>query len=125
MGEFMNKTFEPGLYALMKTKGYDLVPYVNHFGETPDSGWVEFADVPRYSTGYTTLFHTFGFCTGNTLLKPYPLRVKATYALMECFIQFTSTHSDAFKQLREQAKQTTITQKIFPLSWEFDRLNTA
>lgn len=120
MGEFMNKTFEPGLYALMKTKGYDLVPYVNHFGETPDSGWVEFADAPRYSTGYTTLFHTFGFVPETHMLKPYPLRVKATYALMECFIQFTSTHSEAIKQLREQAKQTAITQKIFPLSWQFD-----
>lgn len=120
MGEFMNKTFEPGLYALMKTKGYDLVPYVNHFGETPDSGWVEFADAPRYSTGYTTLFHTFGFVPETHMLKPYPLRVKATYALMECFIQFTATHSDAIKQIREQAKQTSITQKTFPLSWEFD-----
>ncbi|MGO4290112.1 M14 family metallopeptidase [Chitinophaga sp. RAB17] len=120
MGEFMNKTFEPGLYALMKTKGYDLVPYVNHFGETPDSGWVEFADAPRYSTGYTTLFHTFGFVPETHMLKPYPLRVKATYALMECFIQFTSTHSETIKQLREQAKQTAITQKSFPLSWQFD-----
>lgn len=120
MGEFMNKTFEPGLYALMKTKGYDLVPYVNHFGETPDSGWVEFADVPRYSSGYTTLFHTFGFVPETHMLKPYPLRVKATYALMECFIQFTSTHSETIKQLREAAKQTAITQKTFPLSWQFD-----
>ncbi|MBS0029557.1 M14 family metallopeptidase [Chitinophaga sp. 22321] len=120
MGEFMNKTFEPGLYSLMKAKGYDLVPYVNHFGETPDSGWVEFTDLPRYSTGYTTLFHTFGFVPETHMLKPYPLRVKATYALMECFIQFTSTHSENIKQLREAAKQTSITQKTFPLSWQFD-----
>ncbi|MBO9730607.1 MAG: M14 family metallopeptidase [Chitinophaga sp.] len=123
MGEFMNKTFEPGLYALMKTKGYDLVPYVNHFGETPDSGWVEFADLPRYSTGYTTLFHTFGFVPETHMLKPYPARVKATYALMECFIRFTSIHSETIKQLREQAKQTAITQKTFPLSWRAD-MNT-
>lgn len=120
MGQFMHQTFEPGLYALMKKKGYDLVPYVNHFGETPDSGWVEFADVPRYSSGYTTLFHTFGFVPETHMLKPYPLRVKATYALMECFIEFTATHSEAIKQLREQAKQAAITQKTFPLAWKFD-----
>lgn len=36
MGSFMHKTFEPGLYPLMKEKGFDMVPYVNHFGETPD-----------------------------------------------------------------------------------------
>ena len=120
MGEFMNKTFEPGLYALMKKKGYDLVPYVNHFGETPDSGWVEFTDLPRYSSGYTTLFHTFGFVPETHMLKPYPLRVKATYALMECFIEFTATHSETIKQLREQAKQAARTQKTFPLAWQAD-----
>ncbi|MFY0254729.1 M14 family metallopeptidase [Chitinophaga sp. 30R24] len=120
MGTFMHNSFEPGLYALMKEKGYDLVPYVNHFGETPDSGWVEFADVPRYSTGYTTLFHTFGFVPETHMLKPYPQRVKATYALMECFIQFTAAHSDSIRQLREQAKQMALTQTTFPLSWRFD-----
>ncbi|CAL1516688.1 M14 family metallopeptidase [Chitinophaga sp. MM2321] len=120
MGEFMHNTFEPGLYTLMKAKGYDLVPYVNHFGETPDSGWVEFSDVPRYSSGYTTLFHTFGFVPETHMLKPYPQRVKATYALLQSFIQFTSEHSEQIKQLRAQAKQAAITQKSFPLSWRFD-----
>ena len=37
MGEYMNKEFEPALYRLMKEKGYDLVPYVNSFGDTPES----------------------------------------------------------------------------------------
>ncbi|HMK25256.1 MAG TPA: M14 family zinc carboxypeptidase, partial [Chitinophagaceae bacterium] len=36
MGDFMNKNFEPGLYAGMKEKGYDLIPYVNAFGDSPD-----------------------------------------------------------------------------------------
>ena len=39
MGEFMNKDFEPGIYASMKEKGYDLIPYVNAFGDSPDNGW--------------------------------------------------------------------------------------
>lgn len=121
MGNFLHKTFEPGLYNLMKTKGYDLVPYVNHFGSTPDSGWTEFADGPRYSSGYTTLFHTFGFVPETHMLKPYPQRVKATYALMECFIKFTSEHSEEIKRLREAAKQAVCTQERFPLSWNVDR----
>ncbi|WP_143305052.1 M14 family metallopeptidase [Chitinophaga vietnamensis] len=120
MGEFLHNTFEPGLYTLMKEKGYDLVPYVNHFGETPDSGWVEFEDSPRYSTGYTTLFHTFGFVPETHMLKPYPQRVQATYALMQCFIKFTGEHSDAIRQLRAQTKAMELHQQQFPLSWEFD-----
>ncbi|RFS24655.1 hypothetical protein DVR12_05485 [Chitinophaga silvatica] len=121
MGDFLHKTFEPGLYSLMKAKGYDLVPYVNHFGNTPDSGWTEFADGPRYSSGYTTLFHTFGFVPETHMLKPYPQRVKATYALMECFIQFTSEHSQEIKQLRDATKQASINQTSFPLAWKVDK----
>jgi hypothetical protein len=121
MGDFLHNTFEPALYNLMKIKGYDLVPYVNHFGSTPDSGWTAFADGPRYSSGYTTLFHTFGFVPETHMLKPYPQRVKATYALMECFIKFTSEHSEEIKRLREAAKQAVRTQERFPLSWNVDR----
>lgn len=120
MGEFMHTTFEPGLYSLMKEKGYDLVPYVNHFGETPENGWMTFADVPRFSSGYTTLFSTFGFVPETHMLKPYPQRVAATYALMESFISFVSTHSEEIKALREKTKAAVKTQKEFALEWNVD-----
>ncbi|MGN7720655.1 M14 family metallopeptidase [Chitinophaga sp. 22620] len=120
MGAFIHDTFEPGLYKLMKEKGYDLLPYVNHYGSTPDSGWVAYADGPRYSSGYTTLFHTFGFVPETHMLKPYKQRVEATYALMECFIRFTSDNSAKIRQLREQTKASVKTQEKFPLSWNPD-----
>lgn len=120
MGTYLHDTFEPALYRKMKEKGYDLVPYVNHFGDTPDSGWVAYADGPRYSSGYSTLFHTFGFVPETHMLKPYKQRVEATYALMECFISFTSENSERIKQLREQTKQSVKTQQQFPLTWEPD-----
>lgn len=120
MGAFLHDTFEPALYKKMQEKGYDLIPYVNHFGNTPDSGWTAYADGPRYSSGYTTLFHTFGFVPETHMLKPYKQRVESTYALMECFISFTSEHSARIKQLREQTKQAVKTQQQFPLSWEPD-----
>jgi hypothetical protein len=120
MGEFLNKEFVPGLFSLMKTKGFDLVPYVNHFGETPDQGWTAFDDNPRYSTGYTTLFNTFGFMPETHMLKPYPQRVQATYAMMESFIQFVSEHSEEIKNLRLQAKTQVKTQSSFPLAWNVD-----
>jgi hypothetical protein len=55
MGEFMNKQFEPGMYAAMKQRGYDLIPYVNAFGDTPENGWPEFLEGPRYSSGYASI----------------------------------------------------------------------
>jgi len=121
LGEYLNKTFEPGLYASMKEKGFDLIPYVNAFGDTPDSGWPEFFESPRYSSGYAALWHTFSFISETHMLKPYDQRVKSTYELMKSFIDFTSKNSSTIKQLRDQTKQTVKTQAEFPIAWTLDR----
>jgi hypothetical protein len=121
LGNYLNKTFEPALYASMKEKGYDLIPYVNAFGDTPDSGWPEFFESPRYSSGYAALWHTFSFISETHMLKPYDQRVKSTYELMKSFIDFTSKNSSTIKQLRDQTKQTVKTQVEFPIAWTLDR----
>jgi hypothetical protein len=121
LGEYLNKTFEPALYASMKEKGYDLIPYVNAFGDTPDSGWPEFFESPRYSSGYAALWHTFSFISETHMLKPYDQRVRSTYELMKSFIDFTSKNSTTIKQLRDQTKQTVKTQAEFPIAWTLDR----
>jgi hypothetical protein len=121
LGEYLNKTFEPGVYASMKEKGYDLIPYVNAFGDTPDSGWPEFFESPRYSSGYAALWHTFSFISETHMLKPYDQRVKSTYELMKSFIDFTAKNSEKIKQLRDQTKQTVKTQTEFPIAWTLDR----
>jgi hypothetical protein len=121
MGEFMNKKFEPGIYSLMKEKGYDLVPYVNHFGETPENGWQEFWDSPRYGSGYGTLWQTFSFLPETHMLKSYKQRVEATYALMQSFISFTAANSQTIRSYRSNAKKAGSTQQEFPISWTNDR----
>jgi hypothetical protein len=121
MGEFMNKQFEPALFSLMKEKGFDLVPYVNAFGDTPESGWSEYWDSPRYSSGYASLWQTFAFVPETHMLKPYEQRVRATYALMQCFIEFTAAHSTAIKQLRDETREMAKNQKEFPVSWALDK----
>jgi hypothetical protein len=121
MGEFLNKQFEPSLYSLMKEKGFDLAPYVNAFGDTPENGWQEYWDSPRYSSGYATLWHTFAFVPETHMLKPYEQRVKATYSLMQCFIDFTSKNSETIKDLRNQTKQSVKSANEFPISWTLDK----
>lgn len=121
MGEYMNKNFEPGIYASMKEKSYDLIPYVNAFGDSPDNGWPEFIEGPRYSSGYAALWHTFSFIAETHMLKPYDQRVRSTYALMQSFIEFTAKNSEQIKKLRNQTKQSAKTQTEFPISWTLDR----
>jgi len=121
LGDFMNKNFEPGIYASMKEKGYDLIPYVNSFGDTPDSGWPEFFEGPRYSSGYAALWHTFSFVAETHMLKSYDKRVWATYELMKSFIDFTNKNSERIKQIRAMTKENVKTQTEFPISWVLDR----
>ena len=121
MGEFMHKEFEPSLFRSMKEKGYDLVPYVNAFGDTPESGWSEFWDGPRYSSGYATLWNCFAFVPETHMLKPYDQRVKATYALMQSFIEFTSRNSAAIKALREAQLIQQLNAAEFPIAWSLNR----
>jgi len=121
MGEFLVNKFEPALYSAMKQKGYDLVPYVNSFGDSPDNGWPEYWDSPRYASGYVALWHTFSFVPETHMLKPYDQRVKATYALMQSFIEFTSANSEQIKNLRHQTKKSVQSAIEFPISWSLDR----
>jgi Zinc carboxypeptidase len=123
MGEYMNKEFEPGIFQSMKQKGYDLVPYVNAFNDTPENGWPEFLEGPRYSSGYATLWHCFAFVPETHMLKPYDIRVMATYRLMESFIDFTSKNSKIIKELRDQTKLSALRQSAFPVSWSLDKNN--
>jgi hypothetical protein len=106
----------------MKQKGYDLVPYVEFNGNTPEAGMTAYFDGPRYSSGYATLWHSFAFVPETHMLKPYTQRVQSTYALMECFIAFTSQHSAAIHQLRQQTKAGVKQQTDFPLSWQADTI---
>ena len=121
MGDFLSNVFEPALYANMKKEGFDLIPYVNSWGDKPENGWTEYWDSPRYASGYATLWHSFAFVPETHMLKPYPQRVAATYALMKSFIQFTAANSEQIQLLREQTKKATAAATSFPLRWKSDR----
>jgi len=119
-GAFMNDVFVPLVYKDMKKRGYDLVPYVNDFRTTPDNGWTEFYDPPRFSSGYAALSHIMAFVPETHMLKPFDQRVKATYELMCSFINIASVHAKEIKSARKNDIKTTLGQLEFPLSWKVD-----
>jgi hypothetical protein len=121
MGDYLNTVFEPALYQIMQQKGFDLVPYVNHSGVTPDNGWAAYWDSPRYSTGYATLWNTFGFMPETHMLKPYKQRVESTKALMESFIEFISLHANEIRKLRVETIMNQKTLQSFPVAWKLNR----
>lgn len=120
LGHYLHTIFEPALYSSMKEKQFPMIPYVNVWGRDAKMGWSQFFDSPRYSTGYATLFHTFGFTLESHMLKPYPQRVEATYELMKSIIEFASTHSEEIRSLRIAAIENSMYQSAFPLNWKLD-----
>jgi len=122
MGTYLKESFEPALYPMMKAKGFDLAPYVNHWNAgPPDAGWPQFFDGPRYSSGYACLWNTFAFVPETHMLKPYPQRVAATRAMMECFIEYAGMQGSHLQRLRREAREQQLQQKRFPLAWRWDR----
>lgn len=119
--KLMNGTFTPALYSGMKTAGFPMSPYVNVFTTSPDSGMDGFLETPRYATGYSTLFNALGYVTESHMLKPFPERVKSTYAFLEVLINTSADFKNEILSSRRTASESVRNQKTFPLFWEIDR----
>jgi hypothetical protein len=117
---FLQKTMVPALYAGMKQRNWEMVPYVESPGESPDSGIDGFCDYARYSTGYAALWNTIGFMPETHMLKPFKDRVWATYAFMDVLIHFIHDRSDEIGKARAEAVAITRTKKEFTLDYEED-----
>ena len=121
-GKYMNDVFEPMLYKDMKARGYDLVPYVNYWGdEGVDKGWEGFYDYLRFTSGFASLFQTMAFVPETHMLKSYKQRVESTYALMESFIKLASENATAIKNARIADRKALLTATQLPIDWQLDK----
>jgi hypothetical protein len=120
MGKYLANELEPAIYAGMKGKGYDLVPYVNHWGNTPDKGWQQFYEPPRFASGFAALFQTFAFVPETHMLKPYKQRVEATYALMQTFIEYSGAHAQEIKAVRKMEETVVKEKRKLTIDWKVD-----
>jgi len=120
IGQYLRNKFEPGIYADMKTRGWDLFPYVNFNAYDLNRGMTQFYDPPRYSSGYAALFQCIGFVPETHMLKPYKERVKSTYDLMVSISNLAYAQADSLIAARNETRKLTAAQKTFPLSWRPD-----
>jgi len=120
MGVFVEDRFIPELEQKLEDAGWSATPYVNVFNRPPDSGFSQFFDHPRYSTGYTSLWNTFGLMIETHMLKPYHERVLATYELLDKLIAFCEAEHEKIKALRDSAINRNSTRQHYPLHWQID-----
>ena len=120
LGKFLENEMLPSIYEMMKKQGYDLVPYVNHWGNTPDKGWEQFYEPPRFASGFAALFRTLAFVPETHMLKPYKERVEATYKLMQTFITYAGEKVEEIKSVREMEWAVMQGREEFTIDWKVD-----
>ena len=121
LGSYLRKEMMPSVVSDLQKKKIETTPYVNTFHETPDQGFAQFFDSPRYTTGYTSLFNSIGFVVETHMLKKYADRVKVTYEFMKSTLEFTDANYSKIKQLRKDNEAQFQPNKNYTLQWEVDK----
>lgn len=124
LGEFLHNDFQPALERDLKEKNWEITPYVNVFNSTPEQGFSQFYDHPRYSTGYTSLWNTIGLMVETHMLKPYKPRVEGTYELMKSAIKITEQEGEKIKFLRADAFNAFAKADSYPIAFAIDSSKT-
>ncbi len=125
LGNYLHTEMMPSLETALEKINWDITPYVNVFNSTPEKGFSQFMDYPRYSTGYTTLWNTLGMMVETHMLKPYKKRVMGTYYLLQKMIDITERDGQKIKELRNEAFVTHKLNETYPLHFTIDTTQTS
>ena len=121
LGKYVRDEFLPILYKKMADRDWEMIPYVNVWGSTPDKGIPGFNDSPRYGSGYGGVHHVISFVPETHMLKPYPDRLKATYTFMDIVLRETNNRAEKIISTRKKAINDYLGKKKIPINWEIDR----
>lgn len=121
--KFLREKMLPQLYKKMKQGTYELIPYVSYMNHNPKSGIKMEQEGPRYSSGYASLFNTYGMMTENHVYKDYADRVKSCYQFIQTLATFTSENSNAIIESRKRGIKESISTKTYPITFELDTTN--
>lgn len=120
LGPYVQNELMPNLEQRLSQKQWDITPYVNVFNRTPESGFSQFMDYPRYSTGYTSLFHSAGLMVETHMLKPYRQRVEGTYELMKTVLDIMETETGKIREMKMAQQNFWRHQNYYPTNWTVD-----
>lgn len=120
LSDLMRTQLVPTLYERMQASGYPMMPYYNPLRSESDSAWVEFYDSPRYSTGYAALLNCIGLVAEAHMLKPFAVRVQATYWLMRHLLDKVAVQKETFVSRKLAADAAVAQQEQFATRWRLD-----
>jgi len=115
LGEYLYQILEPYIFD----NYVPLTPYVNVWGTTPNNGIKAFNDLPRYSTGYVSLFNCIGFTTEAHMWKPFDDRVAYTLKFLKLITKFSDENAYQIIANKKIADQEFPKQNE-PINFEVD-----
>ena len=118
--KFLREKMIPQVFEMMDKGEYKLIPYVDWIFNDPLKGIQIFPDAPRYSSGYASLFNSYGMMTENHVYKDFSDRVKSVYQFMTVLAEFTSKNHKEIIQSRQKGLQETLALEKYPIDYEID-----
>ena len=120
MGDLLRHQLEPEVYRRMKDAGFPMVPYVNHWGTTPEKGWDAYLEGPRYLSGYGAVRNIYSFVPETHMLKPFADRVRATYALNVALIETFAAQRVVATEAQAAQRAAEAQATRLPVAWTID-----
>jgi len=119
-GTFFKHMMTPAILKQMEQKKIETIPYVTVYGNSPDKGFYQMMDTPRYSCGYASLFGSFSYLPETHMLKKYADRVEVTYQFMLETYQYCQLQAPLITNfVRNHWKEFTVGSS-YPLQWKLD-----
>ncbi|MGB0915556.1 MAG: M14 family zinc carboxypeptidase, partial [Crocinitomicaceae bacterium] len=124
LGALMHDDLIPFLAQKSSEKGFDLIPYVDLRGETPEFGIQVFNDLPRYAMGYASLMNAISFTLETHMLKPFPERVESTEIFIDQTIEWTKNNKEKVELARMQTLEWERKMKCYPYNFKLSDVQT-
>ena len=121
--DYVREKMNPAIYLNMKNSGHEITPYVSALDKTPDNGFKDYLETPRYSTGYAALFNTIGYVTEAHKYKSYKNRVEYTYQFILKTAEWMNKDYEQLGLLKKKANEQTKAQAQFDILWIPDTVN--
>ncbi|MCF6358581.1 MAG: hypothetical protein L3J54_12325 [Draconibacterium sp.] len=118
--KFLREKMIPDLFSEMKKGEYELIPYVSWMFRDPKRGIKMDQFSGRYSSGYASMFNSYGMMTENHVYKIYADRVKSCCQFINVLANFTSENADDIIESRKKGFEESMSTKEYTIDSEID-----
>ena len=107
--EWQNQILVGRVQPRLEKQGHLIAPYIElNDPVDPSKGFTNFGAGPRYSTGYAVARGRVGLLLETHMLKPYPVRVRATYDVITAILDEIAAHPGRLRAATRQVDADTV-----------------